>query len=81
MRCQIFPSFFFSCPADYERDWPPCKVVFFGLATNCKDSVVDSGVCGGVAEFDTKGIGVLSTRGGWKGHTALPLRHLAREQS
>ena len=19
---------------DHERDWPPCKVVFFGLATN-----------------------------------------------
>ena len=26
--------FFFSCSADHERDWPPCKVVFFGLATN-----------------------------------------------
>ena len=23
-----------SCSADHERDWPPCKVVFFGLATN-----------------------------------------------
>ena len=22
------------CSADHERDWPPCKVVFFGLATN-----------------------------------------------
>ena len=32
-RCQTF--FFFSpCSADHERDWPPCKVVFFGLATN-----------------------------------------------
>ena len=20
--------------SDHERDWPPCKVVFFGLATN-----------------------------------------------
>ena len=20
--------------ADHERDWPPCKVVFFGFATN-----------------------------------------------
>ena len=28
------PDFFFSCSADHERDWPPCKVVFFGLATN-----------------------------------------------
>ena len=45
------------------------------------DSVVESGVCGGVAEFDIAGIGVLSTRGGWKGHATLPLRHLAREQS
>ena len=27
-------SFFFPCSADHERDWPPCKVVFFGLATN-----------------------------------------------
>ena len=27
--------FFFSpCSADHERDWPPCKVIFFGLATN-----------------------------------------------
>ena len=28
--------FFFSfpCSADHERGWPPCKVVFFGLATN-----------------------------------------------
>ena len=24
----------FPCLADHERDWPPCKVVFFGLATN-----------------------------------------------
>ena len=27
--------FFFSpCSAGKMRDWPPCKVVFFGLATN-----------------------------------------------
>ena len=26
--------FFFPCSADHERDWPLCKVVFFGLATN-----------------------------------------------
>ena len=26
--------FFFSCSADHERDWPPSKIVFFGLATN-----------------------------------------------
>ena len=26
--------FFFPCSAAHERDWPPCKVVFFGLATN-----------------------------------------------
>ena len=25
---------FFPCSADHERDWPPCKVAFFGLATN-----------------------------------------------
>ena len=31
-RCQTF-FFFFPCSADHERDWPPCKVVFFGLAT------------------------------------------------
>ena len=35
MRCQtFFFFFFFPCSADHERDWPPCKVVFFGLATN-----------------------------------------------
>ena len=26
--------FFFPFSADHERDWSPCKVVFFGLATN-----------------------------------------------
>ena len=31
VRCQ---TFFFPCSAHHERDWPPCKVVFFGLATN-----------------------------------------------
>ena len=30
----FFSSSFFPCSADHERDWPPCKVVFFGLATN-----------------------------------------------
>ena len=30
---RLFFFFFFSCGADHERDWPPCKVVFFGLAT------------------------------------------------
>ena len=30
----LFFSSFFPCSADLERDWPPCKVVFFGLATN-----------------------------------------------
>ena len=31
-RLFIFLSF--PCSADHERDWPSCKVVFFGLATN-----------------------------------------------
>ena len=31
-RLSIF--YFFPCPTDYEQDWPQCKVVFFGLATN-----------------------------------------------
>ena len=30
----FFSSFFRPCSADHERDLPPCKVVFFGLATN-----------------------------------------------
>ena len=34
VRCQTFSFSFFLCSADHERDWPPCKVVFFGLATN-----------------------------------------------
>ena len=32
----MLPDFFlfsFPCSADHERDWPPCKVVFFELAT------------------------------------------------
>ena len=24
----------FPCSANHERDWSPCKVVFFGLTTN-----------------------------------------------
>ena len=34
VRCQTFSFSFFPCSADHERDWPPCKVFFFGLATN-----------------------------------------------
>ena len=34
MASQTFSFSFFPCSADHERDWPPCKVVFFGLATN-----------------------------------------------
>ena len=34
VRCQTFSFSFFPCSADHERDWSPCKVVFFGLATN-----------------------------------------------
>ena len=31
---RLFLFSFFPCSADHERDWPPCRVVFFGLATN-----------------------------------------------
>ena len=31
---RLFLFFSFSCLSDHERDWLPCKVVFFGLATN-----------------------------------------------
>ena len=31
---RLFILFFFPCSADHERNYPPCKVVFFGLATN-----------------------------------------------
>ena len=31
---RLFIFCFFPCSADHERDWPPCKVAFFGLATN-----------------------------------------------
>ena len=34
VRCQTFYFYFFPCSADHERDWPPCIVVFSGLATN-----------------------------------------------
>ena len=30
----FFFLLFFPCSADHERDWPPRKVAFFGLATN-----------------------------------------------
>ena len=31
---RLFLLFSFPCSADHERDWPPRKVVFLGLATN-----------------------------------------------
>ena len=31
---RLFLLFSFPCSVDNERGWPPCKVVFFGLATN-----------------------------------------------
>ena len=34
MLADFFLLFSFPCSADPEQDWPPCKVVFFGLATN-----------------------------------------------
>ena len=34
MLPDFFLLFSFPCSADHERDWPPCKVVFFGLGTN-----------------------------------------------
>ena len=30
----LFP---FLCSADHERDWPPCKVVFFRVANQCAE--------------------------------------------
>ena len=33
-RCQ---TFFFSCSADHERDWPSCKVVFFRAGNQCAE--------------------------------------------
>ena len=35
-RCQTFYFSFFPFSADHEREWPSCKVVFFGLATNMR---------------------------------------------
>ena len=34
MLPDFFLLFSFPCSANHERDWPPCKIVFFGLATN-----------------------------------------------
>ena len=31
---RLFLLLFFPCSADHERDWPACKVVFFGLVTS-----------------------------------------------
>ena len=33
-RCQTFPFSFLPSSTDHDRDWPPCNIVFFGLATN-----------------------------------------------
>ena len=43
-RCQTFSFSFFPRSADHERDWPPCKVVFFGLATNALNVRNNDGV-------------------------------------
>ena len=32
--CQTFSSSLFPCSADHERDWPPCKVVFWGVGNH-----------------------------------------------
>ena len=32
-----FFFFFFPCSADHERDWPPCKVVFFRVGNQCAE--------------------------------------------
>ena len=47
-RCQTFSSFsfaFFPCSADHERDWPPSRVVFFGLATNALNVRNNNNIC------------------------------------
>ena len=36
---RLFLLFSLPCSADHERDWPPCEVVFFGLATNTLKNV------------------------------------------
>ena len=37
VRCQTFSFSFFPCSADHERDWPPCKVVFFRVGNQCAE--------------------------------------------
>ena len=49
----FFFFLFFPCSADYERDWPPCKVIFFGLATNAlnvRNNDIFSPITGGCSE-------------------------------
>ena len=33
----LFFLFLFPCSADHERDWPPCKVVFFRVGNQCAE--------------------------------------------
>ena len=62
---RLFLLFSFPCSADHKRDWPPCKVVFrvgnqyAECEKQCKDSVVEYGVCGSVSEFDIAGTGAV----------------------
>ena len=42
---RLFVLLSFPCSADHERDWPPCKVVFFGLATNTLNVRNNKHVC------------------------------------
>ena len=46
---RLFLLFFFPCSADHERDWPLCKVVFFGLATNALNVRNDNNNIAGLA--------------------------------
>ena len=60
---RLFLLFSFPCSADHERDWPPCKVVFFGLATNTLNvrnknntKVLDLGFFNSVQSFALQGL-------------------------
>ena len=54
--------FFFPCSADHERDWPPCKVIFFGLATNALNVRNNNNNNNGRACNNTKNNGTITSQ-------------------
>ena len=55
--------FSFPCSVDHERDSPPCKIVFFGLATNTLNVRSNNNIYLGATYRCCCGTTIVSVRG------------------